>query len=104
MEKNHAYIDITFDDVFGGLITKDKFGYITGFTVAGEDHIFHWAKAEFRAPNVVRVWSNEVGLPIAVRYAWADNPQPASLYNSLDFPALPFRTDNWILKTDGVTR
>ncbi len=104
MEKYHAYIDITFEDVYEGLATKDKYGYITGFTVAGEDHVFHWAKAEFRAPNIVRVWSNDVGLPVAVRYAWAENPQPASLYNSLGFPALPFRTDNWILKTDGVTR
>ena len=33
--------------------------------------------------------------PVAVRYAWADNPVGANLYNSAGLPASPFRTDSW---------
>jgi sialate O-acetylesterase len=33
--------------------------------------------------------------PVAVRYAWADNPDDANLYNKEGLPASPFRTDNW---------
>ena len=32
--------------------------------------------------------------PIAVRYAWADNPA-CNLVNGADLPAAPFRTDDW---------
>jgi sialate O-acetylesterase len=35
-----------------------------------------------------------VSQPVAVRYAWADNPT-CNLYNSAKLPASPFRTDNW---------
>jgi sialate O-acetylesterase len=38
--------------------------------------------------------------PVAVRYAWADNPDDANLYNQEGLPALPFRTDTW----DGLTK
>ena len=32
--------------------------------------------------------------PVAVRYAWANNPV-ISLYNQEGLPASPFRTDDW---------
>ena len=32
--------------------------------------------------------------PVAVRYAWADNPV-CNLYNKEGLPASPFRTDDW---------
>jgi len=32
--------------------------------------------------------------PVAVRYAWADNPAGCNLYNSAGLPAAPFRTDS----------
>ena len=41
------------------------------------------------------VWSEEVPNPVAVRYAWADNPEDANLYNQEGLPASPFRTDIW---------
>jgi len=31
---------------------------------------------------------------VAVRYAWAQNPE-CNLVNSADLPAAPFRTDDW---------
>jgi sialate O-acetylesterase len=30
-----------------------------------------------------------------VRYAWADAPDGANLYNKEGLPASPFRTDSW---------
>ena len=64
-----------------------------GFFVAGEDRKFHPAEARVEGATVV-VWSKEVPRPVAVRYAWADNPA-ADLYNGDGLPASPFRTDDW---------
>jgi sialate O-acetylesterase len=41
------------------------------------------------------VSSEQVAEPVAVRYAWADNPEEANFYNIEGLPASPFRTDNW---------
>jgi sialate O-acetylesterase len=43
----------------------------------------------------VIVWSSSVSQPVAVRYAWADNPGGANLYNREGLPASPLRTDDW---------
>lgn len=48
----------------------------------------------------VIVWSDHVSEPVAVRYAWSDNPV-CNLYNSEMLPAAPFRTDTWPGVTDG---
>jgi sialate O-acetylesterase len=66
---------------------------IEGFAVAGADKKFVWAKAKIEGDSVV-VWSDSVANPVAVRYAWADNPA-ANLYNGTGLPASPFRTDEW---------
>jgi hypothetical protein len=41
---------------------------------------------------------DEVKQPVAVRYAWASNPE-CNLTDSDGLPASPFRTDNWKLLT-----
>ncbi|MEZ4908035.1 MAG: hypothetical protein R2771_10465 [Saprospiraceae bacterium] len=41
-------------------VIKNKYGYINGFTIAGEDKKFHWAKAYLISPNEIKVWSDEV--------------------------------------------
>jgi len=41
------------------------------------------------------VSSAEVKAPVAVRYAWAANPEGANLVNSDGLPASVFRTDDW---------
>ena len=64
-----------------------------GFAIAGEDHKFVWAEAKIEGDEIV-VWSKEVAKPVAVRYAWADNPV-CNLYNKTGLPASPFRTDDW---------
>ncbi|MEZ4911640.1 MAG: sialate O-acetylesterase [Saprospiraceae bacterium] len=97
-------IVVSFDNIGAGLRVNDKFGYVFGFTIAGEDKKFHWAKAEIISQNTVKVWCNEVIKPVAVRYAWQNNPAPANLKNSFGMPALPFRTDSWTLSTQDLTR
>ncbi|WP_205510552.1 sialate O-acetylesterase [Longitalea arenae] len=64
------------------------------FAIAGADKKFVWANAAIEGNRVV-VWSDQVPAPVAVRYAWADNPEGANLYNKEGLPASPFRTDTW---------
>ncbi|MEQ9423494.1 MAG: sialate O-acetylesterase [Cyclobacteriaceae bacterium] len=97
---NNNEVILEFKQVGNGLITDDKFAYIRGFQIAGADQKFYWAKAELKE-NTVVVSSKKVKNPVAVRYAWADNPGPLDLYSSEGLPVLPFRTDNWPLKTAG---
>ncbi len=87
-------VTLTFTNTGSGLMTKDKYSYVRGFAVAGKDHQFHWAQARLEGNKVV-VSSDEVPNPVAVRYAWANNPDDASLYNKEGLPASPFRTDDW---------
>lgn len=74
---------------------------LEGFAVAGADQVFHWADARIEGRDQVVVSSPEVAEPVAVRYAWADNPT-VNLYNKDGFPAAPFRTDTWKLSTEGA--
>ncbi len=85
-------IRISFTSTASGLSTKDGKG-VTGFAIAGSDKHFYWAKAIIDGNEIV-VYSDSVSEPIAVRYAWADNPD-CNLINSEGLPAIPFRTDNW---------
>jgi len=66
---------------------------LKGFSIAGEDKKFVWANAAIEGDHVV-VWSDQVKTPVAVRYAWANNPE-CNLYNKEGLPASPFRTDTW---------
>jgi len=84
-------IIIKFNSIGGGLKGADK--SLTGFAIAGVDKKFYWAKAEIIADRVI-VSCPEVEFPIAVRYAWSNNPD-CNLYNMENLPAMPFRTDNW---------
>ncbi len=75
----HNKVKISFDEVESGLIVKGG-DELHGFAVAGADNHFVWAKAVIEGKKVI-AWSDEVAHPLAVRYAWADNPQGANLYN-----------------------
>jgi sialate O-acetylesterase len=70
------------------------------FQIAGADHKFYWAKAEILNSKTIKVWSEQVPQPVAVRYAWEDNPAEANVVNKESLPMLPFRTDNWKGYTD----
>ena len=67
--------------------------FLRGFQIAGADKKFCWASARIEGNEVV-VHSRQVKAPVAVRYAWADNPS-CNLYNAAGLPASPFRTDDW---------
>ena len=94
LEINENQALISFDHIGNGLEVQGKYGYLQGFAVAGEDQVFHWAKAKIQGDQVI-VYSDQVTKPVAVRYAWADNPDDANLYNQEGLPATPFRTDDW---------
>lgn len=76
-----------------GVPPEEAAGELKGFSIAGPDHHFVWATATIDGDAVI-VSSPEVKDPVAVRYAWANNPQ-ANLYNKEGLPASPFRTDDW---------
>ena len=84
-------VTLSFAQVGTGLVAKD--GPLKGFAIAGEDKKFVWADAKIEGGAVV-VSSEAVAAPLAVRYAWADNPI-CNLYNKEGLPATPFRTDDW---------
>jgi len=85
-------IVVSFNNTGSGLSAKGD--TLKQFAIAGGDKKFVWANAIIKG-NTVEVWSNEIAAPVAVRYAWADNPMGANLYNAEGLPAAPFRTDDW---------
>jgi len=92
-EIKDSKIVVSFNHLGTGLKTTDKYGYVKGFTIAGFDKKFVWAKATIENNKVI-IWNAAVNNPKYVRYAWADNPDDANLYNNENLPACPFRTDN----------
>ena len=89
-------IRIQFKNSENGLKTADN-AKLKGFSIAGLDHKFHWADARIDGNEII-VTCSDVQNPIAVRYAWATNPD-CNLINNAGLPASPFRTDDW----QGVT-
>jgi sialate O-acetylesterase len=83
---------LKFKNIGGGLISAGN-APLKGFAIAGNDHRFVWADAVIDGDSVV-VRSDAVSAPVAVRYAWANNPV-CNLCNKEGLPASPFRTDDW---------
>ncbi len=79
------------------LVRNSPKSSLEGFTICGEDRQWKWADARIEGNDVV-VWSESVPRPIALRYAWADNPI-CNLYNGAGLPARPFRTDEFAVST-----
>ncbi|HNS21969.1 MAG TPA: sialate O-acetylesterase [Sedimentisphaerales bacterium] len=92
MEKSDGKIILHFRHCGGQLVAQGG-GELKGFAIAGEDRKFVWADARIEGDTVV-VSSKEIATPVAVRYAWADNPV-CNLFNKAGLPASPFRTDTW---------
>ncbi len=76
-----------------GQLMLSKGNELLGFALAGKDKKYYWAKAKIKADKVI-ITSSNVKNPVAVRYAWADNPH-CNLVNAEGLPAVPFRTDSW---------
>jgi sialate O-acetylesterase len=62
---------------------------LLGFAIAGADGRYAWASARIEEGRVL-LHSPDVPKPEFVRYAWADNPDTANLYNAGGLPASPF--------------
>ncbi|MBR5655059.1 MAG: 9-O-acetylesterase [Prevotella sp.] len=91
-------VDIHLNNDLGAI---NRFEDIQGFELAGEDHVFHPARAEhFWQPGggywdeTIRITSPDVKQPVAVRYCFK-NFQIGNLKNAAGLPLFPFRTDNW---------
>ncbi len=75
----------------GGLVAHGR--PPASFQIAGADRRFQPATARIDHDSVI-VSAPGVREPVAVRYAWTNDPD-ANLYNGAGLPATPFRTDNW---------
>jgi sialate O-acetylesterase len=92
MQIEGSAVQLHFDHVGSGLLAHGG-SELQGFAVAGPDQKFYWADAHIVADTVV-VSSHDVPNPVAVRYAWGDDPR-CNLFNNDGLPASPFRTDDW---------
>lgn len=93
MGRNGNKIMLSFKNTGSGMKAKGG-SELKYFSIADSSKKFIWAKAEIVGDKIM-VWSDAIAEPIAVRYAWADNPVGANLINNEGLPASCFRTDNW---------
>lgn len=91
-------VTITFD-MFGSTLRPFDVAEVRGFAVCGSDHAWHWAKGKVVGKDKVEISSDDVPSPVAVRYAWADNPV-ANLFSNDGLPVTPFRTDDFPMITE----
>jgi sialate O-acetylesterase len=89
---NDDEVWVRFESTGGKLKTTDERPPV-GFAIAGADHKFHWAEGRIRGDWVI-LSSKDVPKPVAVRYAWADNPD-VNLVGLTGLPATPYRSDDW---------
>ncbi|MCX6850792.1 MAG: sialate O-acetylesterase [Verrucomicrobia bacterium] len=94
---------LTFDYAPQGLRTIDT-DEVKGFMICGEDKKWVWAKASIiggskKGTNQIEVSADGITKPVAVRYAWADNPV-CNVYSAEGLPVTPFRTDDFPMITD----
>lgn len=80
---------IRFSNAKNGLVFQGA-NAIKHFAISSDGKQFTWAKARVKGDKVV-VWSETIANPVAIRYAWADNPASANLYNKEGLPASPFQ-------------
>jgi len=89
---------LSFSNVGSGLTIKDG-EELSQFAIAGPDKKFVWAKAKivpgtsYGEGDKVIVWNDDVPTPMYIRYAWADNPDGANLYNKEGLSASPFQAE-----------
>jgi sialate O-acetylesterase len=83
---------LTFNNAETGLFSPEK--ELSNFEIAGEDRVFYPAKAEIIAHKQLKVYSEQVKVPVAVRYGWC-NWFVGSLFDNNMLPASSFRTDSW---------
>lgn len=91
IEIKDGNITVNFEGAPMGLFAKNAASQL--FTVAGNDQVFHPAKAVINK-NTVIVKCDEVAEPVAVRYAF-ENFVVGDLFSTEGLPVSSFRSDNW---------
>ncbi len=86
IDRNKAIISF---DHAEGLYVKGK--NPDWFEVAGEDKVFYPATAKIK-DNQVIVQSDQVKVPMVVRFAWSNTATP-NLFNAANLPASCFKTE-----------
>jgi sialate O-acetylesterase len=92
--KNNKVI-VRFENAEKGLLIKGK--TVTELFIAGDDKVFYAAEAQLEN-NTIKVWSEKVQKPVAVRYGFCDTAT-GNLFSKDGLPVCPFRTDNWFVET-----
>lgn len=85
---------VSFRNAPNGLMVNDRYKYLKGFELAGDDGKFQYAQARVEGNRVI-VSHPDVPKPVAVRYAWSNAPVEANLFNTEGLPVGPFRSDTW---------
>ena len=93
-------VNLTFDHVDGGLRSVDV-NIVKGFAICGEDRKWVWADAKIIGADKIEVSGKGIAAPVAVRYAWADNPV-CNVHSKNGLPLNPFRTDDFPMTTKPV--
>ncbi|MEJ6580361.1 MAG: sialate O-acetylesterase [Akkermansiaceae bacterium] len=93
MEVSGGKAILTFDHVGGGLKTADVNG-VKGFAICGEDRVWKKANGMIVGKDQIEMTSTEVSAPVAVRYAWSNNPI-CNILTHEGLPLTPFRTDEF---------
>ena len=89
-------------DTFGSSLQTFDVPEVRGVAVCGEDKKWAWAEAHVMGADKIEVSSKTVSKPIAVRYAWSDNPV-CNLYSKEWLPVTPFRSDDFPMITNPKT-
>jgi sialate O-acetylesterase len=89
IKENKVIIKFDFADQL-----KIKGSKVIGFTIAGNDEKFVSADAEIINNNQIMVWSDQISNPVSVRFGWT-NSFKTNLFNEIDLPVSPFKTDDW---------
>ncbi|HKO77622.1 MAG TPA: sialate O-acetylesterase [Flavobacterium sp.] len=95
--RDQNQVEVFIDTPSSMVIPEDA---ILGFSLAGEDNIFHQAKANY-VNGKLFVSADEVKNPKALRYGWAKNPGKLNLYNANKLPLRPYRSDDFKGVTNG---
>jgi sialate O-acetylesterase len=85
---------LTFDLFGSEKLRAHDAAELKGFAVCGQDKKWVWAEGKITGKNTIEVSAKDVPAPIAVRYAWADNPV-CNLTSAEGLPLTPFRTDSF---------
>ena len=85
-------------DCFGSKLRAFDVEEARGFAICGEDKVWRWATGRILGADKVELTCAEVSKPVAVRYAWANNPV-CNITSTEGLPLTPFRTDDFEMLT-----